>query len=109
MTGSEMVMKILSGLVIGMLVGIPLLVWVLVMVGLVRRVVRDVHERLLDRADERRRRRASRHVWVSVDDVLPGQRPPVAVDHSVLPGAPLDDQPAAVIAAVAQRVFHTSL
>ncbi len=108
MTGSEMVMKMLSGLLLGMLVGVPVLIWLVVLFGLVRRFARDLHERLLDHADERRRRKASRHVWVSVDDVLPGQRQPVSVDHSVLPGAPLDDQPAAVIAAVAQRVFHTS-
>ena len=50
MTGSEMVMKMMAGLLIGMLVGIPLLIWVVVLVGLVRRTVRDVHERLLDRA-----------------------------------------------------------
>ena len=108
MTGSEMVMKMMAGLLIGMLVGIPLLIWVVVLVGLVRRGVRDVHERLLDRAADRRQSTVSRHVWVSLDDVLPAQRQPSALDHSVLPGAPLDDQPAAVIAAVAQRVFHTS-
>ena len=108
MTGSEMVMKILSGLLLGLLVGIPVLIWLVVLVGLVRRVARDLHERLLDHADERRQRTVSHHVWVSVDDVLPGQRQRVSVHHSVLPGAPLDDQPAAVIAAVAQRVFHTS-
>jgi hypothetical protein len=109
MTGSEMVMKMLSGLVLGLLIGIPVLIWIAVLVGLVRRGVRDVHERILDFTEARRQRSVSRHVWVSVDDVLPGQRPPTALDHSVLPGAPLDDQPAAVIAAVAQRVFHTSL
>jgi type IV secretory pathway TrbD component len=108
MTGSEMVMTMLSGLLLGMLVGIPVLIWVAVLVGLLRRGARDLHERLLDHADERRRRTVSRHVWVSVDDVLPGQRQPVSIDHSVLPGAPLDDQPVEVIAAVAQRVFHTS-
>jgi len=87
MTGSEMVMKMLSGLLLGMLVGVPVLIWLVVLFGLVRRFARDLHERLLDHADERRRRKASRHVWVSVDDVLPGQRQPVSVDHSVLPGA----------------------
>jgi hypothetical protein len=109
MTGGEMVMKMLSGLVIGMMVGLPILMWCVLLVVLARRGARNVHERFLDLAADRRQRRVSRHVWVSIDDVLPGQRVPSAVsDHSVLPGAPLDDQPAAVIAAVAHRVFDSS-
>jgi hypothetical protein len=117
MTFLEMVMKFLSVGLLVALVGIPLVLWAILVVALVRRVVRDIHERLLDRAYDRRRRTAAHAVVVTASAVLaevpdtvvataPQVEPAPRHAHARVAAVPLDEQPAEVIAAVAHRVFH---
>jgi hypothetical protein len=132
MTGIDVVMKVLSGVLIAALVGLPILMWGFLLVAAMRSGARNVHERVLDAAAERRHRAAARDAarqsrqrereaaiealaapiaWEapSTDAVAVGD--PTANDTAAafvppLEPTPLDDQPAAVIAAVARRVFH---
>ncbi|MBI1377891.1 MAG: hypothetical protein GC157_10480 [Frankiales bacterium] len=96
MSAGELVTRMLLGMLLGAVVGVPLVLWALVVANLVRGGGRSL----------RRRARARR--------VRSGSQAPAGalVDltdlGSVLPGAPLDEQPAAVIRAVAARVFDSS-
>jgi hypothetical protein len=101
---ADMVMKTLAGLLLVALVGIPLVVWLLVIVAGIRRAAARVHDSYADAHEDRRRRAESHAAVVAAAAVLADLPDPVRAAPRHVAGrwahaTPLDDQPADVIAA----------
>ncbi len=101
---ADTVMKALAGLLLVTLVGIPIVVWLMVIVAGVRRVVGHVRGSYAD-ARGRRRRTESQAAVATAADVLADVPDPVLPSLRRTAGrwtqtTPLDDQPAEVIAAM---------
>jgi hypothetical protein len=102
---ADMVMKALAGLLLVALVGIPIVVWLMVLVAGVRRAAVRIHDSYADARQSRRRHVESRAAVVTAAAVLadvPDQVSP-APWHAAgrwTQSTPLDDQSAEVIAAM---------
>ena len=112
---ADMVMKALAGLLLVALVGIPLVVWLLVVVAGLRRAAAHVRDSYTDAREDRRRRVESRAVVVTAAGLLADVPDVVAPDvtHQAVGrwtnATPLDDQPADVIAAMVAGTQHRPL
>jgi hypothetical protein len=102
---ADMVMKALAGLLLVALVGIPIVVWLLMLVAAVRRAGARVHDAYADARESRRRHVQSQVAVATAASVLaevpdPLLPPRVSVAGRWTQTTPLDDQPADVIAAM---------
>jgi hypothetical protein len=102
---ADMVMKALAGLLLVTLVGIPTVVWTLVVVAGVRRAAAHVRDAYTDAREDRRRQTESRAAVATAAAVLADLPDPNHPARRHVTGrwtqaAPLDDQPAEVIAAI---------
>ncbi len=102
---ADMVMKALAGLLLVALVGIPIVVWLLMLVAAVRRAGARVHDTYADARENRRRHAQAQAAVATASSVLADLPDPVLPPHGHVAGrwtqtTPLDDQPADVIAAM---------
>jgi hypothetical protein len=102
---ADMVMKALAGLLLVALVGIPIVVWLMVVVAMVRRGAMRVHDAFADAHENRRRHVESQAAVATAVAVLAEVPDPVLPPHPHVAGrwtqtTPLDDQSAEVIAAM---------
>ena len=102
---ADMLMKALAGLLLVTLVGIPVVVWLLLMVAGLRRAAAGLHDRYADARENRRRRTESQAAVAAAAAVLADVPDPVAVVAPAVAGrwtgsTPLDDEPPEVIAAL---------
>ena len=102
---ADMLMKALAGLLLVALVGIPVVVWLLVVVAAVRRGASRLHDGYADARENRRRRTESQAAVATAAAVLADVPDAVAVTPPVHVGrwtraTPLDDESPEVIAAM---------
>jgi hypothetical protein len=102
---ADMVMTFLAGLLLVALVGIPIVVWLLVLVAGVRRAAARIHDSYADARQTRRRHLESRAAVVAAAEILADVPDPVSPAPRHAAGrwtqtTPLDDQSAEVIAAM---------
>ena len=102
---ADMLMKALAGLLLVTLVGIPLVVWLMVVVAAVRRAAARFHEGYVDFRENRRRHVESQAAVATAAAVLADVPDPVAVTAPAVVGrwthaTPLDDESPEVIAAM---------
>ena len=102
---ADMLMKALAGLLLVTLVGIPVVVWLLVVVAAVRRAAAHLREGYAAARENRRRHAESQAAVATAAAVLAEVPDPVAVPAPAAVGrwtgaTPLDDESAEVIAAM---------
>jgi hypothetical protein len=101
---ADTLMKALAGLLLMMLVGIPVAVWVLVLVAAARRGVASARDSYADARENRRRHVASQTAVTTASAFLADVPDPVpATAHPAgrwTRATPLDDESAEVIAAM---------
>ena len=101
---ADMLMKALAGLLLVTLVGIPVVVWLLVLVTALRRAAARLHEGYAEARENRRRDTESQAVVATAAAVLADVPDPVVTKPSVVGrwthATPLDDESPEVIAAM---------
>jgi hypothetical protein len=102
---ADMVMKALAGLLLVALVGIPIVVWLMVLVAAARRAAMRVRDASAEAHDNRRRHVESQAAVATAAAILADVPNPVLPPHRHVAGrwtqdTPLDDQSAEVIAAM---------
>jgi hypothetical protein len=102
---ADTLMKALAGLLLVTLVGIPVVVWLLVVVEALRRAAARIHERYADARENRRRHAESQAAVATAAAVLAEVPDPIGVVAPAAVGrwtraTPLDDESAEVIAAM---------